>query len=485
MTRLPTVRRRSSRDCGSVTCPCRNTVMDVEFETLVSEYKADPESVYNTWFVEGEQRLKAFRSIKRGVLQCAAEVRDGRFGCDFKRSSLEFVLNAIVEQKQVFDGAAHAFYWKPKLRIPDIYENGVNKRAFGRFLENCVQASTEDKLIREIASLAALNIKGLGPAVANILYFLHPTVMPPCNTAMIKGFNLLFDEGAKLGSWESYLHMRQKIMSVNHRYRHLLSTDLGAICGLLFEVGQGRRFAVPDFAGDADLAAIEGAMARRHREVLNDEREQSVHAEMQHQLLRVGRALGYDVWVASNDHSRVYSGERLAFHSLATMPEISPEPETQATIRLIDVLWLTRGSNTVACAFEVEKSTSIYSGILRLADLAITAGQALPALYLVVPAEREKETVAQLRRPALSGHASTIKYIVFPNSAHTATPCADSEQITRSWTSLPERRRTASDGASGPALFQAAMAILPVRGRLRFAPARADRRPAAFEISGW
>ena len=51
---------------------------------------------------------------------------------------------------------------------------------------------------------------------------------------MVRGFNLLFDEAAKLGPWESLLRMRQKIMSVNHRYRHLLSTDLGAICGLLF-----------------------------------------------------------------------------------------------------------------------------------------------------------------------------------------------------------------------------------------------------------
>jgi hypothetical protein len=37
------------------------------------------------------------------------------------------------EQKQVFEGAAHPFYWKPKLRIPDIYENEENKRTFGRF----------------------------------------------------------------------------------------------------------------------------------------------------------------------------------------------------------------------------------------------------------------------------------------------------------------------------------------------------------------
>lgn len=35
-------------------------------------------------------------------------------------------------------------------------------------------------------------------------------------------------------------------------------------------------------------------------------------------------------------------------------------------MRLIDVLWLERGSGRVAGAFEVEHTTSIYSGIVRL-----------------------------------------------------------------------------------------------------------------------
>ena len=34
---------------------------------LIDRYKSDPESVYNTWFVGGEQRMKAFRAIRRGV----------------------------------------------------------------------------------------------------------------------------------------------------------------------------------------------------------------------------------------------------------------------------------------------------------------------------------------------------------------------------------------------------------------------------------
>ena len=152
--------------------------MNTNFPPIIQQYKADKESVYNTWFINNEERLKAFPSIRRGVLQVIEDIKQKRFPNDFKGSSLEFVLTCITEQKQIFEGAAHPFYWKPKLRIPDIYENEANKQAFGQFLENCLNAKSEEQIIKEIIRLDSLKIKGLGPAVANILYFLHPTIIP-------------------------------------------------------------------------------------------------------------------------------------------------------------------------------------------------------------------------------------------------------------------------------------------------------------------
>src|SRR5512138_2556662 len=131
-------------------------------EPLIRQYKSDKESVYNTWFINNDERLKAFRSIRRGVMQVIDDVRNKRFPNDFKGSSLEFVLTCITEQKQVFEGAAHPFYWKPKLRIPDIYENEEHKATFGRFLESCLSCSSADRIIREILTLDDRRIKGLG-----------------------------------------------------------------------------------------------------------------------------------------------------------------------------------------------------------------------------------------------------------------------------------------------------------------------------------
>ncbi|MBI5344820.1 MAG: hypothetical protein HZB21_01000 [Deltaproteobacteria bacterium] len=57
----------------------------MSFETLIpviERYKSDNESVYNTWFVEGPERLCAFRAIKTGLRQVIEEIKMGTFGND-------------------------------------------------------------------------------------------------------------------------------------------------------------------------------------------------------------------------------------------------------------------------------------------------------------------------------------------------------------------------------------------------------------------
>jgi type II restriction enzyme len=67
-------------------------------------------------------------------------------------------------------------------------------------------------------------IKGLGPAAANLLYFLHPTIIPPFNTAIVKGYNPLTGANAKLGSWQEFLAMREGILRPNSAYHELLAS---------------------------------------------------------------------------------------------------------------------------------------------------------------------------------------------------------------------------------------------------------------------
>ena len=388
--------------------------MNEHLSQIISQYKNDKESVYNTWFINNDERLKAFRSIRRGVLQVVNDIKEKKFGNDFKGTSLEFVLDCITEQKQVFEGAAHPFYWKPKLRIPDIYENEHNKIAFGQFLENCLNAKNEEQLLREIIKLDSLKIKGLGPAVASILYFLHPTLIPPSNTAIINGFNFLFKDKKKLGSWTEYLEIRQVLIEANNQFRNELSLDLGAFAGMLFEIGSKKiALGMDEYISEEERGKLEKQIQKRHQTVQTEKLEEDSHTEMQFHLLKIGIALGYDVIAASNDRSKSHNGNSFSFMSLRDFPSFSSDKETLNTIKLIDVLWFEKGTGNVIGAFEIEKSTSIYSGILRLNDLSLTIANGEETFYLVVPDSREKDVVAQLSRPSFSKSIERIRYILF------------------------------------------------------------------------
>ncbi len=393
-----------------------SAIFSQHLASLVEAYKADAESVFNTWFIGNAARLKAFRSIRRGVAAVVEDIQAGRFPNDFRGSSLEFVLGCITEQKQVFEGAAHPFYWKPKLRIPDIYESEPNKQAFGQFLFSCLNTGEVHALEKELLRLASRRIKGLGPAVANILYFLHPTLFPPFNTAMVNGFNDVFSARKKLGSWESYLEMRETILQANGELG-LLSKDLGAFAGLLFDVGTGKLRGAERQPGDALSLAqdkIAAARRKRHEEVEEDLQEERLHTRVQYQLAELGRSLGYAVSIARNDRGAVCEGVPLGYRCIERLPDLGLPPEVHDTVDLIDVLWLHPGEPRIACAFEVEKSTSIYSGMLRLADMALSLPGREEHLYLVAPRSREREILEQSRRPMFQRHDEfTLSYLLF------------------------------------------------------------------------
>jgi type II restriction enzyme len=172
--------------------------------TLIARWREDSGGTYRSWFL-WEERLKNFRSIRRGLAQVVGEIEAGSFGNVYKGSSLETVVGSIAEQRQIFKGADHAFLWKPKLRIPDIYESSENQLAFGRFLNRCCCCADDDGILRAIHDLDKQRIKGLGPAAVNLLYFLHPTLMPPFNTAIVKGYNAIAGAKVKLGRWHEYI----------------------------------------------------------------------------------------------------------------------------------------------------------------------------------------------------------------------------------------------------------------------------------------
>lgn len=374
--------------------------------SLITRWRDDAGGTYRRWFL-WEERLKNFRSIRRGLARVVDEIEAGTFGNLYRGSSLETVVHSIAEQRQIFKGADHAFLWKPKLRIPDIYENRENQLAFGRFLQTCNCCSGQEEVLAAIDALDSCQIKGLGPAAANLLYFLHPTIVPPFNTAIVNGFNALVGAKVKLGKWSEYLAMRQGILRFNEEHRDLLSNDLGAVAGLLFDVGT-ERYVAPPRADDgdaikrwlADLQKVREESAAQRKAASVSAESDRTHTEIQGWLRDLGIAMGFAVWIAANDQGRTYGNGQLGNACLPVLPQALQDAPGAEAIRLIDVLWLDQDGK-VCAAFEVEHTTSIYSGIVRLLDLALgTGGQQVHALFLVAPDDREDEVRQQVSRPA-------------------------------------------------------------------------------------
>jgi predicted RNA-binding protein len=127
-------------------------------------------------------------------------------------------------------------------------------------------------------------------------------------------------------------------------------------------------------------------------------REASAHTEIQWLLLKLGSDMGLDVWVARNDRSRDYDGR--SFSAIPRMRQSLPkqfDEATNRTVELIDVLWLK--GNAYVAAFEIESTTSIYSGLLRMADLLAMQPNLTIPLYLVAPDDRRTKVFTEINRP--------------------------------------------------------------------------------------
>lgn len=125
--------------------------------------------------------------------------------------------------------------------------------------------------------------------------------------------------------------------------------------------------------------------------------EATVHFRAQRALVRLGRIVGCSVWVASNDRNRVVDGKALGEGCLTKLPNMGLGAEATKAIGLIDVIWLRQ--NAPLCAFEVEATTSVHSGLLRMSDLVELVPAVKMQLYIVAPKVREAKVMRELQRP--------------------------------------------------------------------------------------
>ncbi len=125
-----------------------------------------------------------------------------------------------------------------------------------------------------------------------------------------------------------------------------------------------------------------------------DNCEVSDHVKMQWKLIGLGRKCGSKVWIPPNDQKRI----RQQYQFTEFEPDFAAGLDTQTRyVENIDVVW--KEEFRIDAAFEIENSTSIYSGLLRFADLALVAPNTTYPLFIVAPQEKRNRLIEQLKRP--------------------------------------------------------------------------------------
>jgi hypothetical protein len=117
----------------------------------------------------------------------------------------------------------------------------------------------------------------------------------------------------------------------------------------------------------------------------------------QAQLALIGEKLNFKIWIPKSDRSRVLELWNPKDDSLLDDLPLVFDDTTLRTIQNIDILWIKRRS--IVRAFEVEDTTSIYSGILRMADLLSLQPMLDIKIHIVAPLSRRDAVFKQITRP--------------------------------------------------------------------------------------
>lgn len=123
--------------------------------------------------------------------------------------------------------------------------------------------------------------------------------------------------------------------------------------------------------------------------------------KIQAMLARIGAEMGFRIWVPRSDRQKVFGeiSHELQAAFLDALP-LNYDDMTLKTVEQIDVIWLK--GRSMSRAFEVEHTTVIYSGLLRMADLLALQPNMDIRLHIVAPADKREKVMREIKRPVFS-----------------------------------------------------------------------------------
>ena len=168
--------------------------------------------------------------------------------------------------------------------------------------------------------------------------------------------------------------------------------------------------------------------------------EPRTHTEIQAKLRDIGLYEGFDVWVA--DRGTEWNGRPLGEGCLADLPVVAAE-RTRTVMRNIDIIWFRKGAGHPVRFFEIEHSTSVYSGLLRFNDVIIDFP--IPEAFVVGDGDKTRskfEREIARRTFEHSGLRSVTRFLLYDQIRETWKRYAEIGAGSKDWGEPPEGLRT-------------------------------------------
>ena len=195
----------------------------------------------------------------------------------------------------------------------------------------------------------------------------------------------------------SFLVSRLKRQKKEHRKYPFTEKDRRYIArrGKVFTLKEDVLVEIPDNheSEDSEVATVDIPTSSAGRQSL----------QIQAKVAEIGARMGFHIWIPPHDKVRVLeniSDSSLLSTKLLKKLPLNYDETTLQTIEQIDVIWLK--GRSMARAFEIEHTTAVYSGLLRMADLLALQPNMNIRLHIVAPEERGEKVLREIKRPVFS-----------------------------------------------------------------------------------
>jgi hypothetical protein len=124
------------------------------------------------------------------------------------------------------------------------------------------------------------------------------------------------------------------------------------------------------------------------------------HSQVQTLLGAIGSAKGFDIWIPRNDQDGLDWSLTRRFECHQSLPQrFAPVLEIMS---MVDVVWVAGRSADLRALFEIEHSTRVYSGLLRLNDIYLSVQLRNPSFAVVAKDGKRDLFARQVSRPTFA-----------------------------------------------------------------------------------